>query len=122
MSREDVLINSYTRLWRIDESGESYHGRVAIWRILWNGGKERVILTSLWGEELLMKFPDGCNLEVMGGKCLDPMDYSQGKRYAKFENCIQYAKWIPIFSARSPIEESAVKIFIGLDCKITLYE
>ena len=119
-------MNGQTRLWSIWPDGKKiYHPAIAIWRMMWNGGKERVILRARhFAADLLFDFVDGMTLEVMGSNFSDPSDYysSDNRIVYRMTNCKAGRKWIPHLIAMSQDEHAPLDVYLEINCEIQRFK
>ena len=122
----NITMNGQTRLWSIWPDGAKlYHPAVVIWRMMWNGGKERIILRARhFAADLIFNFVDGMTLEVMGSVCSDPSDYysSDNRIVYRMTNCKARRKWIPRLIAMSSDEHAPLDVYLEIDCEIQRFK
>ena len=129
MNKYDWPLTNQTRLFQMykDESVEFLIG-VVPWRIMWNGGKERVILKEYLAHHntWLNHFPEGCTLDLMGGHCESLDNRHQGIWLYRFADCRINRKWIPDTGTLIVDDMCQLYIFAEIDCIIlemmTYYE
>ena len=119
MKRNPPLLN-LTRLFLMSEEGAKFLLVVAVWRIMWRGGDQRVILKErmMPFKGFLQDFPENCTLDLLGGMCENPADRDRGVWLYRFQNCKVNRSWIPTAGALSPWEKGSLNYWLEIDCEI----
>ena len=116
------ILTNWTRLFKAPSIGETpifLHG-IGVWRIMWNGGNQRVILRARLKSEnnWLQNFPEGCHLDLIGGKCKEPEDRHQGEWLYRFVDCKVNRSWVPMATALASNELAALNYWLEIKCEI----
>lgn len=117
-------LTNQTRLFRAREKEAEFLQFVAVWRIMWRGGDQRVILREMItddGPGFLQDFPEGCTLDLLGGKCSDKRDRHQGIWLYRFVDCKVNRSWIPDAGVLHPHEIAALHYWLEIDCEILTF-
>lgn len=121
MNTREFWFNKNTRLFRTDETQLEFL-RVGVWRVLWRGKNERVILCGhLPDAKWLDTFPEGCTLEIQYGECGDPMKYVKDRTIMRFCDCTVRNKWIHKPVIMSIDEYSTIDLFVEVNCTIETF-
>ena len=117
----NLYINSQNRLFRVDGDKPEFQDGVDVWRIMWNGGDQRVIIRGFVdGYEWAENFPEDCDLELVrcASDCKDASNYDDGKPFYRFYDCQINRKWLPHATASTPDEAMRLDIWVELICDI----
>lgn len=118
---KDFWINRDMMIFHMSEYGPQAWPRVCIWRILWRGESERVILNGILPmNAALSNFPDGATLEVQHGCHGDPTRYMDGATAIRLTDCRVRNKWIPRPVICKPDHTSVVELFVEVNCGIKM--
>lgn len=113
-------LTNYTRLFRALEEEAEFLPNVSVWRIMWRGGDQRVILRErIRGEPIFLQdFPEGCTLDLLAGRCSDIADRHQGMWLYRFAFCKVNRSWIPQVGALSSLEKASLIYWLEIDCEV----
>ena len=116
--KNNLYINSQNRLFRIDGDKPELLNEVDVWRIMWYGGNQRVILRGfIDGYEWVQNFPKDCDLELVRFTS-EWESYSDGKPFYRFYGCRINRKWVPHATASSFDETQRLDIWIEINCDV----
>ena len=118
----DEILTNVTRLFEARPIGEThiYLYGIGVWRIMWHGGDQRVILRTRLKDEnnWLQNFPEGCFLDLIGGQCEKVEDRNQGTWLYRFANCKVNRSWIPMATALASNELAPLNYWLEIKCEI----
>jgi hypothetical protein len=101
-----------------DRAVWTYTHTIAIWRLLWNGGKQRAIMREPLTPEAVLPTMNGRRFDflVMGGPCRDPSDLLEGVGIANLYDCEINRKWMPNVTASKAEEAARLDYWVEFDC------
>jgi len=116
---------NWTRLFLLHETDRGLPSfwefllRCSPWRIMWNGGKQRVIIREMWTQEaVLPRLTGPVDFKLVGGVCVDPSDVTQGDLVAYFVRCRPNRRWMPTPGTTELDRDVAVlSYWVEFDCE-----
>ena len=114
----EVFSNSENRLFRVDGNEPELLNGVDIWRIMWRGGEQRVILRGFTdGYKWIQNFPEECVLELARFIPYELIEnYSDGEPLYRFSDCRISRMWVPHATASTFDEAQRLDIWIDIVC------
>ena len=101
------------------EQGLRYLHHTGVWRILWNGGRQRVILREHWTPLAFLstvKDSDSLDMLLIGGVCADPTNPDEGEIVAQLIGCKRNRSWLPFASAIAIDDAGVLDLWVEFDC------